>query len=209
MSGNERGHAGEHEQHDQQECKADCFQIHNLHAPIIQRSTENTILIICKIGRRSLDQNKRKVIPPAVGLFPGIDLEAVRSRRLEDIYPACFHERPDPDFFLFSILRLARGLLFTGWSGRPAAANVRKHQVRDHQERALLLRGFDGCPATVRMDHPVTFTLKINLDHPCDLFIIFYYKNRFDHHSHRVRETFKDSASVSRAKYRALRGGAS
>jgi hypothetical protein len=83
MSGNERGQAGEHEQRDQQECKADCFQIHNLHAPIIQRSKENTILIICKTD--SLGQNKRKVIPPAVGLFPGVDLEAVVPCRLEDI----------------------------------------------------------------------------------------------------------------------------
>ncbi len=47
MSGNEPGHAREHEQHDNQECVADCFQIHNLHESIIQRSGENAILIVC------------------------------------------------------------------------------------------------------------------------------------------------------------------
>ena len=43
-------------------------------------------------------QHQRKVIPPAVRLFLRVDLKAVRPRRLEDIYAAGFHERPDPHF---------------------------------------------------------------------------------------------------------------
>ena len=44
------------------------------------------------------NQHQGKEVPTAVGLFPGVDVEAIVPGSLEDIDAAGLHHGPDPEF---------------------------------------------------------------------------------------------------------------
>ena len=49
------------------------------------------------LEKRLLNQDQGKVVPPAIGLFAGVDLKAVMPGSLKHIDAAGFHHGPDPE----------------------------------------------------------------------------------------------------------------
>ena len=72
----------------------------------------------------SFDEDQGEVIPPAIGLFAGIDIKAVAPGGLEDIDAAGFHHGSDPEPGHCFLLRHSLGLC-RGWGSGAARAGSR------------------------------------------------------------------------------------